>query len=227
MLLIIEQLLIHAAFIFMNVVQGLYELSLFLFHAEGQRPEQQQPESNVECRPLWGLPPIESPVMETPEVLYTATTPTDEQNKFFAMLIDEIAGEPAESEDNTILRMDSWQEEETTDVAVPSLLSATANSKIGDSEIGEQLWVAEVIGEEQSYIHVSDGSGRAWIDCQQIGSFGRRDIVSLHVNRLTDARVELITAELLQSHSEEFCLLDDDQYDELNFYESEDQYASA
>lgn len=39
-----------------------------------------------------------------------------------------------------------------------------ATAKINDNLVGQQQWTVQVIGIEMGYIHVSDGSGRLWLE---------------------------------------------------------------
>ncbi len=236
MILFIEQLLIHGAFIFMNLTQALYEFSAFLFCEISTEEEHKKSSVSIEkvnsaedCIPLWGLPVINK---ELAKQEYVPTFLTDEQDDYFASLIDcinsteeeileEVQGVAQAKVDDSILTMDSWQGE-TEPVAVTTTLAATANAKITDSLIGEQLWVVEVIGEEQEYLHVSDGSGRAWINAENFGQLGKRDILSVLVHRQSDLRVELVAVEVLQRHSSEFSLLDEYYNTEFNEYSTQE-----
>lgn len=246
MIIFIEQLIIHAGFLFMNVFEGLQQLSVFLFAGETKEQEDETTKeitkpsnSNEDCIPLWGLPVIHKESSSKREQEYAPTLITDEQNDFFASLIDCINEseetiselDPIETEidfqelienDDYILSMESW-ESQTEPIAVITDLAATANSKINEEQLGEQLWVIEVVGTEQEYIHVSDGSGRAWISTNSFASFGKGDILSVMVNRLTDMRVELLAVNVLQSHSSDFSMLDelyDNGFDEYNMEEN-------
>lgn len=109
---------------------------------------------------------------------------------------------------DSMLSMEDWTDK-VIPVDISYNLSATANSTIGEYCIGEQLWVAEVIGEEQEYIHASDGSGRVWIDTKGFGNFRRGDILSLLVERKTEHIVKLLAAEILQEFSDDFSMLDE------------------
>lgn len=232
MILFIEQLLIHGAFLFMNAIQGLYEFSAFLFcetNSECKKSSTTSKEiaSAEDCIPLWGLPVINNQV-DLQQETYTTTFITEEQDNYFSSLIDcfkdtkeqalEEVHDVVQSEfEDSILTMDSW-ESQTDPVAVTPKLAAIANAKINESLIGEQLWVVEVIGAEQEYIHVSDGSGRAWINAENFGTLGKRDILSILVNRESDLSVELTAVDVLQKHSYDFSLLDDCYNDEFIEY---------
>lgn len=131
---------------------------------------------------------------------------------------EEIYAEPLESiefapeslpEENPMLSMNDWNEEALPEIDISTAFSHAADSTIGSYLLGEQIWVAEVVGEEQGCIHVSDGTGRAWIDTGVATHFGKGDILSLFVDRKTNLIVDLLKAETLQVFSTDFSMLDD------------------
>lgn len=78
---------------------------------------------------------------------------------------------------------------------------------IDDYILGVQLWTVEVVGYEQDYLHVSDGSSRTWLHlCNHNVVIG--DILSLEVDRKTHEDVEVISVELLQTTSIDYMTVD-------------------
>lgn len=207
MLLFLEAVFLHGFLLFSVTFQSLYELNCFIT-LKGTAPGTvEEPAADL---PLWGLPRnVEEEPVE-PAVPYVASVITDEQDAFFAMLSDGVNKPETEKEvvQDDMLLMEEWQEDPEP-VAVSTSLATKANAKINDYKLGEQIWVVEVIGEEQGYLHVSDGSGRAWIDSSGIGTFSRKDILSVLVDRKTDMLVDFLAAEMLQEYSNEFSMADE------------------
>lgn len=209
MILFLEAIFIHGFLAFTVTFQSLFELNC-LITLKGVEAAPVVEEHQVIDLPLWGLPRneiIEQSVQVKP---YEVSILNDEQLAFFESLSDNVGLSETveEANEDDMLTMDVWQEEPEP-VAVTSNLAAIANAKINDYQLGEQLWVVEVIGEEQGYLHVSDGSGRAWINSNTFGIFAKRDILSILVDRKSDLLVELRATEILQESSNEFNLADD------------------
>lgn len=108
-----------------------------------------------------------------------------------------------ESEREHYLTMEDW-EESPAPTNVNSQLSATASHKINDGYIGEQLWVVEVVGYEQSYVHVSDGETRTWINIRKFNSIHKGDILSVLVHRDISDQVDVLDIDILQQKSFDF-----------------------
>ncbi|WP_028393902.1 hypothetical protein [Bacillus cihuensis] len=121
--------------------------------------------------------------------------------------LDQQAG-PNEHSDT--LTMDDWNEDLSTNVS--NQLSTKANAKIEDCLLGEQQWVVELIGQEQDFIHVSDGTARAWIDAKNHIDLNRGDILSILVDRISFIEIEAKAIDILQSRSMEFMILDEPNY---------------
>lgn len=174
--------------------------------------------------PLWGLPRTTVSILpfqkETSE--YEPSHLTNEQIQFFNSFLDFPSVESDYKKEVTVdctnelpmekelLTMDAWVEEQPKPVSFSSQLAATASSKICDFEVGEQLWVVEVVGEEQGYLHVSDGSGRVWVKATNFNNIGKWDILSMFVERSSDNHVFAKEIAILQKHSKEFSLEDDE-----------------
>lgn len=183
-------------------------------------------EANI---PLWGMPSkTTSTVTETAEPVeemehYEVSQIEEKHVEFFDTLIDSIADldcmseteeYPFVYEEDDFIHMDSWNEEPEP-VSVTSKLSSKATTKIIDCIMGEQLWVVEVVGEEQGHLHVSDGTARSWVFTGNFGTFYKGDILSLSVNRDEHERITVTAIELLQRRSEEFSIPDEVEYEEL------------
>lgn len=181
---------------------------------------------------LWGLP--REPMTYNPhlnnEQSYEKSELTIEQSSFFDQLASEFSfNNDAATSENTkeevivfelskeqepiqqdhMLSMEDWTDKVEPSVNIADDLTLTADSSIGNLYIGKQKWVVEIIGEEQNFIHVSDGSGRSWVNAGGFGHFRQGDILSLLVDRKTDQIVDLLAAELLQEFSDEFSIYDE------------------
>lgn len=221
---IIQNIPMWVAFIIVPIC-----LSYFYWKVQCMKFEEQAEEE----LPLWGMPKEEEisgncPVNVTDEkfqekqehISYEETQIDEEEEKFFENFLKTIQ-EDCETDENNelILTMDSWNEKEGKEaLQVASFSEATA--KISDNKPGEQVWIVEVVGEEQGYIHVSDGTARAWVFADK--AFNKGDILSLVVNRNGEA-VEFIHAEILQHRSKDFVIYDDEDW----IYEEHESYVSA
>lgn len=224
MILMIEQLLIHAVL----VLNPLFDFFMHLQHtfAGDSKPvtivtEQSTVLESNESLPLWGMPSDDDISLAigsvTVEKAYEASELTEEHNAFLANLFIENCTEPqnpysVDSEED-MLTMDQWSTEPTP-VTVTRQLAATASAKVADLAFGEQLWVVEVIGEEQGYVHVSDGSARAWVDVASFGKILKGDILSLLIDRSDDLRIRALDADILQRRSKDFELVDEMEWAE-------------
>ncbi|MEK5071753.1 hypothetical protein [Sporosarcina sp. FSL K6-1508] len=204
MIFIFEALFIHGFLLFTWIFQTYCDLRCYLpATANGEALDEiiELPVKVVNC------------IQEEVVVPYEVSVLTEEHNSFFNTLSDSLNLSITEEvevfiEDKEKLTMSDWKKEPEP-VAVTTILAASANAKINDCRIGEQLWIVEVIGEEQGFIHVSDGSGRAWINSNGFGAFSRKDILSVLVERKTDIQVELLSADMLQEHSTDFSMVDE------------------
>lgn len=120
------------------------------------------------------------------------------------------------------IQMNGWNEVASIS-SVQQIYSATANAQIGDYLLGEQVWVAEVVGTEQGYLHISDGTARAWINASNSYLFNRGDILLLSVLRLDENEIEVEKIELLQCVSNDF-IITDEFYNEGYFEVEEIKY---
>lgn len=224
MILLIESILIQSMLLFMIVFQWSWEMSCcWSVSSEPTGASSTKTDDTKiyeELREhLLSLRGNEK--TETAESIHQVSILTIEQDSFFtdfaSSLLDEketeevemiVSEQPKSEPEDDMLSMEAWSPEPEP-VTVSSKLSASANAKISEQRLGEQLWVVEVVGEEQGYLHVSDGSGRAWINFNGFGNFSRRDILSVLVNRENDLRLNLIDADLLQQFSTEFSMADE------------------
>lgn len=211
----IEQLLIHGILVFMSLFEFFMSLQqTFVMDSKSMIAHS----DSKETLPLWGLPSGEvvSLVIGNAivEKAYVESKTTEEHTVFLASLLIEDCSEPqnpltyTDEEHQDMLTMDQWQAEPTP-VSVKKQLAATASAKISDLVLGEQLWVVEVVGEEQGYAHVSDGSARAWVDVASFGTVMKGDILSILIERSQDLRVRSLDVDILQRRSMEFELLDE------------------
>jgi len=130
--------------------------------------------------------------------------------------LDDLAWESLlkKEADPDILSMSDWQEEPVP-TSMDRQLSATATHKINDSYIGEQLWVVEVVGYEQEYIHVSDGATRTWLNIAGFNNIHQGDILSLLVERDITEHLKVMDINILQKRSNDFAIeIDDLEFDE-------------
>ncbi len=197
-------------------------LSESLFHCFTQKDSLYVDITEQEKLPLWGLPStlLESNNVER-EIVYEPSIMTAEQNSFFQSFLGIDCNDMQDCTEldiieSDVLTMDDWDEQSVPGSVTPKL-AATANAKIADYLIGEQLWVAEVVGEEQGFLHVSDGSARAWVDASKFPPIGKGDILSLLVDRTTRDHIYALDIDILQSYSTDFSV---DCYYEENVEET-------
>lgn len=215
MIFLIEQLAMQSLLFFMTMGQTIY----YSF-AKFELPKQ------VEVQPLWGyhaltVQPlihestdciVSQSTMEEP-VKYIASQLNTEQELFLTSFLNQInhiqndcITPPSNEEvENEMLSMDDWKEEPAP-VSVNKRLAAKADTRILDNKFGEQLWVIEIVGEEQGYLHVSDGSARAWVDAIEFGTFNKGDILSMLVDRNEQNHVIAKAIDLLQERSMHFAI---------------------
>ncbi|MDX1806477.1 MAG: hypothetical protein R3267_05595 [Paenisporosarcina sp.] len=217
-LLLIELLAIHMGFFMISLFDLAVAMQqMFSFtYKEYVEPVQTTQTSDL---PLWGMPSdnvitlIQETVASTP--VYEASELTEAHHSFIAnLLVDDCTPPQAPwsqlnvEEDTNMLTMEEWHTEPAP-VSVTKQLAATASAKISELMLGEQLWVVEVVGEEQGYAHVSDGSARAWVDLSALCSVRNGDILSVLIDRSSDLRIRAIDVDILQRRSTEFALLED------------------
>lgn len=133
--------------------------------------------------------------------------------------VQQPAAEEKPSTESEFLTMDDW-EETPMPVSMNSNLSATASHKINDKFYGEQLWVVEVVGYEQSYIHVSDGDSRAWLNLHKFKNANKGDILSILVERDMSDQLHVLDIDVLQQKSRDFALEVDEEF-ETEIYDYE------
>lgn len=111
-----------------------------------------------------------------------------------------------------ILSMSDW-EEEPIPTSMDKQLSATASHKINDTYIGEQLWIVEVVGYEQNYLHVSDGATRTWLNIDGFNNIHHGDILSVLVERNLTEHLKVIDIDILQKKSKDFAI----EFEDIEF----------
>ena len=168
----------------------------------------------------WGYNSLQrEPIVEEP-VVYTPSEMSLEQEQFFTSFFNPIVNSTQEDcitnvsnvdIESDMLLMDAW-EEQPTPVEVSQRLSAKADSRIVEQKVGEQLWVVEVVGEEQGYLHVSDGSARAWVEAVAYGTFDKGDILSILVERTIENHVFARAVDILQKNSTDFAIEEDNYH---------------
>lgn len=225
MILMIEQLLIHGVLVFISLFEFFMNLQHTFAVDSKSVTEQNMTFENNKALPLWGMPSAEVISLAIGnakvEKAYEASEITEEHNVFLASLLIEDCPEPqipfvySDDSKEDMLTMDQWQAEPTP-VMVTRQLAATASAKIADLAFGVQLWVVEVVGEEQGYVHVSDGSARAWVDVASFGKILKGDILSILIDRSEDLRIRALDADILQRRSTDFELLDELEWAEVN-----------
>lgn len=115
--------------------------------------------------------------------------------------------------EDQFISMSDWEEKPVPEMNIG--LSSTATHKIKDQFIGEQLWIVEIIGYEQDYIHVSDGDSRAWLKVRNSKGLSKNDILSVLVERDLEDQLHVIDLDILQKHSQEFALEIEQEEEEL------------
>lgn len=215
MLLIIESLLTQGIMFFMTLGESLY------YFLTKQKVSAEEP------LPLWGLPRSVVSVGNQESVRqneYTASVLTAEQEQFFQQFIsgtnemedcmennylESVTPIEDPSYESELLSMASWDELEPQAVLLSSKLASKADCRIKDLVIGKQLWVVEVVGEEQGYLHVSDGSAREWVNCTFIRNINKGDILSIFVERNVDNHIDILAIDMLQKYSSDFSIEDE------------------
>lgn len=230
MIVVIEQFLIHSFLLFQSVFTHMVQSVVYLTSSPHT---QQQP------TPLWGLPVYEKLSSAEKEVAYETSQLTAVHESFVKDLMNGFEEEAPETQfdctneyfehesimvnDDEWLSMDAW-EEAPEPIEFHESLPLHASAQIADYEIGEQVWIVQVVGEEQGYLHVSDGSGRAWVNAERFGAIGKGDYLSMLVERVDVNHVHALQIDMIQQHSNEFSLSDD--Y-ELQEYEQTEHYLEA
>ena len=218
MLLLIEQIATQGLLFFMTIAQTIY-------HSFTKKEIIPADSVNV---PLWGIHAIQKELICEEPVVYAASEMTNDQEQFFQSFFNSVAisvqedcsnEAPPEAIDSDMLTMDAW-EDTPARVEVSQRLSAKANARIADHLVGEQLWVVEVVGEEQGYLHVSDGSGRAWVEALTFGTFDKGDILSILVERTEENILSTKALDILQKKSFDFAIEDYYSLDSNDDYQS-------
>lgn len=213
MLTILEQLTIYLFFVLQVLLDTYCYWKLQMIQLVGE-------DLTDEEIPLWGMPQqLQEPIIVSGGVEhdeYKVSNIGKEEERFFESLfkvIDEDCTQQDIIHHNTFVQ----EEEEPAFIMTPE--PTVQKSQIKDYLMGEQFWTVEVVGEEQGYIHVSDGTARAWINTSSFGQFFKGDILSMVVIREKES-VAAKFVELLQRRSEDFVIYDDDI--EFGFLEMEE-----
>lgn len=170
---------------------------------------------------------------EEDEIPFLETAPSNQENEMEAeeyVSWDQVVAESEVAENETkeeiiseseFLTMEDWKEEPMP-VSMSNQLSAKASHKIGEGFVGEQLWVVEVVGYEQSYIHVSDGESRAWLNLRKLHRANKGDILTLLVERDESDQLHVLQVDVLQQKSTDFALEIEEEFDNehIDFYEA-------
>ncbi|MDQ0271240.1 hypothetical protein [Cytobacillus purgationiresistens] len=222
MLILIEQVNIHLFFI-LTVVLDCYFYWLVQMNLLNSNDVSIKKEI-----PLWGLPIIEDLATEDVSFTYQLSEPSENETIFFNELSNEVFSEAAATscrqldplecpahEEDEILSMDSWEEKPAT-VNVDKHLSINATTRISDEVLGLQKWVVEIVGEEQGYLHVSDGTSRVWVHAGAYESINKGDILSLTVD-CQENNILVLDIEILQTISTDFIIIDEEYYASEDF----------
>lgn len=170
---------------------------------------------------------------EEDEIPFLETAPSNQENEMEAeeyVSWDQVVAESEVAENETkeeiiseseFLTMEDWKEEPMP-VSMSNQLSAKASHKIGEGFVGEQLWVVEVVGYEQSYIHVSDGESRAWLNLRKLHRANKGDILTLLVERDESDQLHVLQVDVLQQKSTDFALEIEEELENehIDFYEA-------
>lgn len=212
MILFLEFIFTHAFILFMYAFFGVLEWHCtYILPLTSNSEEVAESPSSVVAE----VPATEPVVVASNAVIdYEASQLTEEQQAFFDSFLADVSvnfveeGIATEVDEDDLLLMNTW-ESSVPEVHISNDLSSKSNAQIKDLMLGVQTWIVEVIGEEQYHIHVSDGTGRAWINAEKFNAFTKGDILSVLVDRKTEFEIELSNAEILQSHSNDFSLAED------------------
>ncbi|WP_211656182.1 hypothetical protein [Planococcus alpniumensis] len=170
---------------------------------------------------------------EEDEIPFLETAPSNQENEMEAeeyvswdqvVAESEVAENEAKEEiisESEFLTMEDWKEEPMP-VSMSNQLSAKASHKIGEGFVGEQLWVVEVVGYEQSYIHVSDGESRAWLNLRKLHRANKGDILTLLVEQDESDQLYVLQVDVLQQKSTDFALEIEEEFENehIDFYEA-------
>lgn len=162
------------------------------------------------------------PIVET--TVYAQSVLSEEEESFFNSLVEAPAAQSSHEEDtffSTLVEappeQNMYEEDDYLDLnefttshsLAENLTSQYAANKesIGDFVLGIQEWTVEVIGSEQGYIHVSDGTSRTWL---QVNSQDvvNGDILKLQVDRKSHDSILVNSIDLLQRRSLDYALTD-------------------
>lgn len=210
MLSVLENISIIMFFVLQPLLECFIYWKLQMIHLVGEAIEDEE-------LPLWGLPDsIPSLNKETaPEerVAYQETQLTKEHDLFYESLYQSVAENCSIDSDNPYTYEDtlpvfSMVEASESVSTVKEPMKATA--RIKDYRMGEQVWTVEVVGEEQGYIHVSDGTARAWLNANEFGQFFKGDILTMLIERKGE-QLQILQMELLQRKSKDFLIYDEEE----------------
>lgn len=106
---------------------------------------------------------------------------------------------------------------EISPIAIPQQYRELAEHEIIERHIGFQSWVCQVVGTEQDYIHISDGTARAWANISLFGrEFNQGDIVFLEVSMNANQTLIVHTVNYLEkARYVEFCNIEEESYDDF------------
>ncbi|WP_282156230.1 hypothetical protein [Cytobacillus gottheilii] len=180
--------------------------------------------------PLWGMPASKETVVEviTQETNYEETEISNEQLAFAEALASSLVNDdclPPEDPNQEYEEIgnysSTYNHQEALDHPAPAINheieSISATARIKDFLMGEQSWIAEVVGEEQGYLHISDGTARTWVNANPFGQFFKGDILSLSVIREGE-HINLLGLTILQRKSSDFVIYDEEEgFEHLEF----------
>lgn len=157
---------------------------------------------------------LESQLPSLEEEVEIGPVPQEEMNSAFlnivhtnliAALKDEAVQPEKPQFEPIVLSVDDWfSGEHNLFIEINDAYEEMYTHKIIDGAKGLQTWVVQITGAEDNFIHVSDGTARAWLD---VSNFSNKvkdigSIVMLDVN-VSNERIYVETFSLLEEPSHE------------------------
>lgn len=116
---------------------------------------------------------------------YAVSELTSEEESFFSSLQESLA-QHSEAEEGDYLSLNDLQEELENKEAEQPAYHYYETEKIANAVIGEQTWIARVVGYERDYVHLSDGH-KIWVHVgEKVKDFKQHALMEIEVDRQSD-----------------------------------------
>lgn len=200
--------LIHfLSIIYMFLEQYVYIRGIDQWYYKDVEFSQKVNQLQVDCRmeqEISSLAPDKQPIFEKPVIETTLAVLDETAEGLWKDINQELQQEEEENYDKLYdgLKgsLDRYYQEQDEDylyisdanhveyIEMDASYTGFATAKINDNLFGQQQWTVQVIGSEMGYIHVSDGSGRIWLEIgvEKAGKIRNGNILVIDVNREDD-----------------------------------------